>query len=89
MKSSLIENKIREIAELKRDGVYLLKFNRHLRPDEARWMNQYLLGVFNKTGCFFIVLGPDAQLIDSESHVQMIEDIVHKVMIRHDLLRPS
>ena len=89
MKSSLIENKIREISELKRDGVYVLKFNRHLSPDEARWMNSYLKGVFDKTGCFFIVFGPDAQLMDTEGQVKTIEDIVSKVMIRHELLRPS
>lgn len=90
MKSSLLENKIQKIAELKRDGVYILKFNRQFNGPDGQWLNNYLNGIYNKTGCIFIVLGPEGDILSPvEQQVTFLEDIVSKVIIRHDLLRPA
>lgn len=90
MRSSLLEMKIRQISELKRDSVYVLKMTKILEQREGQWLNNYLNQIYKMTGCVFIVLGPDAEIISTpdNNQIEIIGGIVEDVLKKHGVIDP-
>jgi hypothetical protein len=88
MRSSLLENKILQIAEIKPNGIYFIRMKRTPTGPEAEGMNRYFRNLYQTTGCVFIVLGQEFEFVQPvEEHVKNIEEIVEKIMIRHSITR--
>lgn len=89
MRSSLMEMRIKEISELKLNGVYCIKYNKIFDAQTAQWLSNYLNQIHALTGCVFVVLGPDAELLKpTDTHIQTISDITEAVLKKHGVIDP-
>jgi hypothetical protein len=81
-----MELKIKEIAELKRDAVYFLRFNGIPDDRTSAYLNDFFRRIYETTGVTFIILNDSFEIIDKETNLQTIENIIEKVMDKRDQL---
>lgn len=89
MRSSVLELKIKEIAELKPGGLYILRFNGIPDDPTRAYLNQYLQTIYKATGTAFMVLDEGSIRVENpvEGQIQYFENIVEEVLKKHGIIK--